>query len=344
MSAWQPKKGTREIDRVIPTIGRVRIRTGTHDKRLADNYDRMLDAIPLDVVRLLADKLITLREIYDLWTRGRTLPSADELRPLLKTLDAWLEQPLKAVGPSEETNRAAFVERIRAIAPAGAGMRAFPGLCKQLYLDFDADGRAAMWNRSRAAGLAFLRDVVGRRTELYRQLAEIPMLREIPKFSRHPCTVAEARAVAAALGPKWGGIWWAMCCTGMGAKEYWKDGWRVVGHGIEIAGQKRTARNRVVPLVVTPPAPIGTMAGFAEALDRLELGVTARDARRSYERWLDELGAPDYLQDAFMGHGPKTMRALYKWGDITAWLAEWRAKLCGYVGEQLLSLESGGAT
>jgi hypothetical protein len=335
VSAWKPAKGTYEIDRIFPTLGRVRIRTGTHDKRRAEQYEQMLGLVPLDVVRLIAEDLVSLREVFDLWSQGRPLPSADELRPLVRTLEAWIDKPLRAVGPSEQKAREAFAEKITALSPKDASLRAFPGLCKQLYVTYEAVGRGAMWNRSRAAAFAFLRDVIGRRTELYAQVAAIPALKENPQFSRHPCTVAEARAIATALGPKWGGIWWAMCCTGMGSKEYWKDGWRVVAHGVEIAGQKRTARNRIVPLVVRPSPAAGTMAGFAEAVERAALGVTPRDARRSYERWLDELGAPDYLQDAFMGHGPKTMRALYKWGDITAWLVEYGEKLRAHVGERL---------
>jgi hypothetical protein len=335
MTPYRPKTGTIEIDRIIPPLGRIRLRTGTHDQRRAEAYDRMLDVLPLDVVQLIAARQITLREVYDLWSSGRPLPAADELRPLLATLEAWLEKPLRAVGTREQEARTAFVARIRALAPKGAGLRVFPAICRQLYLADETQHHGAAWNRRKAAALAFLRDFAGRRTELYRLVAEIPALPEVAKFARHPCTVAEARTIAAALGPKWGTIWWALCCHGLGPKEFWSDGWRVVGLGVEILGQKTPARNRVVPLVAPMPAPVGTPAGFAEALERAELGVTPYDARRSYARWLDEIGAPDYLQDAFKGHGPKTMRALYKWGDISAWLAEYGEKLRKHVGEQI---------
>jgi hypothetical protein len=334
-AAYRPKSGTIEIDRIIPPLGRVRMRTGTHDQRRAAAYDRMLDVLPLDIVRLLLAKEVTLRELYDLWSQGRPLPSADELRPLLATLDAWLEKPLRPVGTREQDARSAFVELVRAIAPKGAGLRSFPTICRQLYLADETQHYGAAWNRRRAAALAFLRDVAGRRTELYRLVAEIPTLPEVAKFHRHPCTVQEARQIAEALGPKWGAIWWALCCHGLGPKEYWSDGWKVIGLGVEVFGQKTPARNRVVPLVSAIPAAIGRPAGFAEALERAELGVTPYDARRSYARWLDEIGAPDYLQDAFKGHGPKTMRALYKWGDIGAWLAEYGQKLRKHVGEKL---------
>jgi hypothetical protein len=336
MTAYRPKKGTCEIDRVIPPLGRVRLRTGTHDKRRAQQYDDMLNLVPLDVVRLIASRQLTLREVFDLWSQGRALPSADELRPLAATLDAWLEHPLRPVGASEQRAREDLGNLIR---QDRATLRELPALCRELYRTYDAAHHGATWNRRRAAALAFVRDVVGRRTELYRQVAEIPTLPEIARFARRPCTVAEARAIATALGAKWGPIWWALCCTGMGPKEFWSDGWRPLARGIEIGGQKRRARNRVVPLVVRPPAPVGTRAGFAEALERSALGVTPYDARRSFARWLDEVGFPGYRQDAYLGHGPKSMRELYKWGDITAWLAEDGPTLQRYVGEAALAVE-----
>ena len=53
----------------------------------------------------------------------------------------------------------------------------------------------------------------------------------------------------------------------------------------------------------------------------------------------DELRIPAYQQNALMGHGPKGMRELYPWGDITAWLAELGQALRKYVGEDRTRLE-----
>jgi len=328
MSAWQPKSGSREIDRIIPPLGRIRLRTGTRDARRAAAYDRMLDVLPLEVVQLLRDRALTLREVYDRWSTGQPLPSAQDLRPLATTLEHWLDHPLKTVGPDEQGSRERVARMLRELAPVGATVGMLPRLGRKLYEQHRDAGIASSWNKRKAAMLAFARDEFGKRSTLYQDLKALPRLVETPQYAHHPCTVDEARAIAATLGSKWGPVWWAMCCTGMGPKEFWRDGWKVVADGIAIAGKKRTARNRIVPFAVRLPEPPGTMAGFAEALERADLGVTPYDARRSYERWLDEIGAPDYLQDAFMGHGPKTMRALYKWGDITAWLAS-MGRSCG---------------
>lgn len=127
----------------------------------------------------------------------------------------------------------------------------------------------------------------------------------------------------------------------MEPREHWHDGWRVIRQGVEIHGQKRLARAHVVPHVGQLVAPAGTQAGFAEALERAALAVTPMDARRSYTRWLDEVGLPGYRQDAYMGHGPKSMRELYKWGDIRAWLAEDTRTLRLYLGEPALRAMEG---
>jgi hypothetical protein len=118
----------------------------------------------------------------------------------------------------------------------------------------------------------------------------------------------------------------------MGPREYWTDGWSLEGEGIVIHGRKRTARERIVPLVVVPPAAQGTRWGLRQALRRLGASVTLYDARRTYARWLDEVGIPGYRQDAYLGHGPKSMRELYRWGELRAWLAQDGAVLRRYVG------------
>lgn len=334
MAAYKPTRGTYEIDRIFPAIGRVRLRTGTHDKRVAERYEAMLEALPLETVRLIVDGKIELRVAYDAWASGRasSLPSADTLRQLLATMQGWVEKPLQAVGAAETRSRRRVVKYFTAIAGDFAQVGDLPALVKTMRHEYAE--RGAAFNRARAVCMAFLRDVFGKRHQLYVAVAEIPVLDEPSKLARHPCTIAEARAIARKLAEPWGAVWWAMCCTGMGPKEYWSDGWKIVSPGIEILGQKRPARNRVVPLIVQPPAAPMTADGYTVAVKRAQLGVAPYDARRSYARWLEEVGIPGYRRDAYMGHGPKGMRQLYAWGDIKSWLVEDGEKLRRYAGEQ----------
>lgn len=338
MSPYKPRQGSYEIDRIFPTLGRVRIRTGVHDRRLAQRYEVMLETLPLETVRLIVQRRLPVRVAFDAWSRGDVagLPTAQTLLPLIDELAWWLAKPALAVGPSEAANRQRTAEYLLALH-AGATVGELPAVLAELRGLYE--GHGAQFNRMRAAALAFVRDRHADHPGLREQLAAVAALPEPRLRARHPCTVAEARAIAAALGSKWGPVWWTMCITGMGPKEYWIDGYDVTSDGVEIHGAKdttrrgTTARRRVVPLLGVLAAPIGTKNGFAQALRRADVGVQPYDARRSFARWLDDAGLAGYLQDALLGHGPKSMRELYRWGEIRSMLGQVRETMLQYLGE-----------
>jgi len=335
MSPYKPKEGSYEIDRIFPTLGRVRIRTGVHDRRLAQRYEVMLETLPLETVRLIAQRRLPIRVAFDAWSRGEVagLPTAETLLPLGDELVRWLEAPALEVGPSEAASRHRTAEYLLGLR-SEAAVQDLPAVLRELAGILEG----ATFNRSRAAALAFVRDRFSSATALREQVAAVPAALERRIRLHHPQTVAEARAIAAALGEKWGPVWWTLCITGMGPKEFWHDGWRITSDGLEIDGAKdtrrrrTTARQRIVPLLGVPADRIGTPAGFAEALQRADLGVTPYDARRSFARWLDDAGLPGYVQDALVGHGPKSMRELYKWGEIRSMLGDVKQTMLKYLG------------
>lgn len=330
---YKPAKGTYIIDRIFRGVGRVALRTGTHDKRRALQYEHMLEDLPLDVVRLIVDGVLELRETYDLWVRGETklLPTAQLLRPLIPTLRAWVTEHEPDVSASEQEKRVSLVDRLEQ-RDATARVKEIPTLLRAHREAYR--GRGSQFNHDRTICMAFARDILGKRSETHHLVAEVRRLPTPPKQKRHPCTVREARAIALELPNRWGPVWWAMCCHGLGPKEYFSDGWKVTSGGLEVYGQKQPARNRVVPLIVSLPEG-GTDDAFEAALYRAKVGVAPYDARRSYSRWLDELRLPLYQHNALMGHGPKSMRELYSWGEITEWLGGIGAQLREYVGEPI---------
>lgn len=335
--SYKPQQGTYEIDRIFPTLGRVRIRTGTHDRRLAQRYEVMLETLPLATVQLIVDRRLPIRVAFDAWSRGDVagLPTAETLLPLADELAHWLEKPVLEVGESEADNRQRTAEYLLGLRPL-ANVGELPAVLTALRPILS--DRPVQFHHARAVCLAFARDRFPAHPALYAQLEAVPVFPRIRVRAHHPCTVAEARAHAAALGPKWGPIWWTLCITGMGPKEFWIDGWKQISEGVEIDGAKdtrrrgTTARRRVVPLLGVLAQKVGTKAGFAEALERAELGITPYDARRSYARWLDDAGLAGYVQDALMGHGPKSMRELYKWGEIRAMLGAVQETMLKYLG------------
>ena len=280
---------------------------------------------------MLRDRVLTLREVYDLWSRGETklLPTAQQLRPLAESMSEWIARHEGDVSDGETDKRLAAVRMLERLHGT-ARLRELPDVLQQLRPEYR--NRGALFNHIRTICMAFVRDIFGKHSQLHQNVADVRTHRTPPKLRRHPCTVQEAKAVRDALREPWNLIWWGMACTGMGPKEFFDDGWRVLPNGIEIAGQKRPARNRIVPLVVVP-VKARTADGFEAALDRADVGVAPYDARRSYSRWLSELRLPDYRRNAYMGHGPKSMLQLYPWGDVSEWLGQDGLSLREYVGE-----------
>jgi hypothetical protein len=331
--AYKVQHGSYEIDKIIRPLGRVRLRTGVFDKRLAERYEVMLDDLPLEVVRMILDDVLSLRETYDLWCRGETklLPTAQLLRPLIATMRDWAATHAGDISASEQEKRLRVIATFEAV-DAGARVQELPRLLRALRERHKQ--RGSQFNHTRSICQAFVRDTLGKRAPAHADVSDVPSLPTPPKLGRHPCTVQEARAIRDALPPRWGVHWWDMCCTSMGPKEKFVDGWEVLTHGVAIHGQKRSARERIVPFVLAP-TPGGSIDGFEAALARAGLGVAPYDARRSYERWMQELRFPAYRQHAYMGHGPKSMTELYAWGDIREWLAQDGDALRQYVGEPL---------
>lgn len=189
------------------------------------------------------------------------------------------------------------------------------------------------FNYSKAGILALLRDTLGRRSELYLTIADIPKMPE-RKQGVSALTVEQARAVRDKLPEHVAHIWWAMCCTGMGATEYWGE-WTVLEDRVRIKGTKRPGRRwgstgREVPLLTTLVRPEMTPDRFAKLL-RLA-GASPYQGRHSYATWLEDAEIPRTRRQIYKGHGVKDIGDLYERRDITAFLAEDRARLLKVLG------------
>ena len=62
--------------------------------------------------------------------------------------------------------------------------------------------------------------------------------------------------------------------------------------------------------------PLLARAGFLSTLHRAHLGVSAYDARRSFARWMEEAGVLETHQQAYLGHGPRTITDLYRRAEL----------------------------
>jgi integrase len=178
-----------------------------------------------------------------------------------------------------------------------------------------------MFNRTRAAVLAFLRDTVGRSHPLYGQIRDIQPRKESPRKPQ-PFTVAELVALSEKLGI-YGPCAWAMAMTGMGAGEYWGR-WVAKADRVLIYGTKRAGRHREIPLAGDLAASRGSAAAFAKAFKKaLESpGRVPYDLRHTFATWLEEAGIPRTRRRLYLGHGAKDVTDLYERHEITRFLAE----------------------
>lgn len=138
-------------------------------------------------------------------------------------------------------------------------------------------------------------------------------------------------------------IWWAMCCTGMGATEYWGE-WKQLGDRVRIVGTKRPGRRwgsigREVPLLtaILPP-PQMTKERFEQVVRKV--GVSPYQGRKTYAMWMEDAEIPRTRRRMYLGHGVKDVTDHYERRDITRFLHEDRGRMLNHanLGKQGLSI------
>jgi len=327
-------KGTLELRRRFPGLPAIRVSSGTHSLRIFNRLDKMLcdlyEAGRLDYLRLLVDGAVTPLALLDR-VRGKEyekLPPPDEPTPAPKVqlleeqVTAWQTDRVGEVSDDQRKNdrwawKHLLVHKLedQTVESVPARVRAERKRCK-------AVGHFTAFNRIKAAALAFLRDCGYKRTKVYLDVLDIAVLPTAPKRAGMPLTPKEALAVAAALPEESRRAWWTMCTTGMGPGELW-GWWELEGGHIRIHGTKRQGRDRLLPLLTIPCRP---MDGLTAAMlrDQLEAVTEGRvqpyDARRTYAKWLAMAKVISIHQDAYLGHGPKTMTELYQRGNERSYL------------------------
>jgi len=218
--------------------------------------------------------------------------------------------------------------------------RALVGDLPALLVRYARRARPVMFQRVKAACQAFVRDTVptGRQSALWRDVAAVRGPRGQRREVQGGLTPDAARLVAEHLG-QLGPIWWTLCCTGMGPREFWVTPWHVLGDRLVIEGTKRAGRRRVVPLIVTPVRPFSTPTALGKALRaiRPELGLprlTTYTARRTFAHWLELARIEDSRCDAYMGHAPQQMRSLYREHEVASYVAADAAALRQVIGAE----------
>ena len=195
-----------------------------------------------------------------------------------------------------------------------------------------------MFNRTRAACQAFARVTLGRRHRIWSEISDVPAFGKIaPRRDKQPVLPSELDRICAAItdhrarrgsapervitAADLRDMLWTLATTGMGEKEYWRDGWEDRETYVHVHGVKRAQRDRIVPRVITPVRPAcwpGLMRRVLATASETALGVVVQpyDLRRSFSQWLEHAGIERTHVRLYMGHGERTMTDVYLWREL----------------------------
>jgi hypothetical protein len=341
---------TLPIDVRIPGVGRVKKQSGVRSTRERNDLVAMLRLLPkqgyVDLVREIKAGRRALLEVYAHFTAG----TLDQLRgprddaALWPLAERWCDDA--PVAESTRLQRRDTIARLRKLAIGSPTLRDLPALLAEFRATCAARGHATTFNRAKAACQALLRDTIGRHTNAWARVSDVPGLREA-KQGRPGLTLSDAiviRQQLARRSPRAARIWWSMCLTGMGPKELWEDGFQVLDDRIHIGGKKAVGRNRDVPLVDYPTQPELTREGFKSALQRFNTKrarsewVTPYRARKTFDRWLQDAGIPRARRIPYMGHGRRDVTDRYELYEVEAYLRDDAAAMRGLLGPQRLQM------
>lgn len=333
---------TLKIDKRYPNVGRIAVRSGTHN---ADVYQEILVALrwlsdrgDTDTLRLVQQGELHPLEVRAAFMAGdlRRLPQAGDLKKLKPAVERWL----KYADLAETTRRQYEWHLGQLIGKVDPRVTDLPRLLARFREKCRKAGHHRTFNHARAAVLSFVNKTnkLGRQSPIWVECAAVRVL-PVARSEKPYLPVQKCRAVAQALGRN-GGMWWSMCVTGMNPKEYFEDGFEVGEDRIRVFGQKRIGRMRDIPLVYAPVEPWLGREGFKTAMQKVETGLTPKNGRDAYTQWLRAAGVPPERVDMYLGHGKRTMLDVYQRYEAVAEILQADAELAReYIGEPYRQLQ-----
>ncbi len=320
------------IDRSFRGVGRIKKATGTTIPAVRAKISRMLTALHqdgrLDILRAIRDGKLTLMQVYDAYQRKQldTLPLAATMKPLAKTMKAWIEgltdnDCSAKHRESLETSRRYFEK-----AKKKAMVADLPVILEGLRTTLGAK-RPRSFNLAKSAAQTFLRSTLKKSHPLYLSVQAVE-LRKVPKNTkRTPLTVEQMRGFFPHPETDWlDAIAWGMATTGMHAKEYWGE-WSILADRIHVGGTKAKGRNRDVPLIQRPAVPKFNRRKFEDDLRDRTRAIVVYDLRRTYANWLESAGIPRTRRKLYMGHSASDITDLYERHEVAAFLTDDAKKL-----------------
>jgi hypothetical protein len=348
-------RGTLAFDREIKGIGRFRCASGTMDKRVFRQMDAMLTALyqqgRLDLLLAMRTRKVPMMQVYDAYRRGEleALPSVDQLIPLVKALESFATN--YECGDKHRETLWTLHAKVKAAAASDAKVPALPDVMKGLKVTLA--GTPTMFNRLRAAALAFVRSQYGKGSKLWLAVAQVEPLKVVPKVIKHPATVAEMLTMCAKLPTTMrrqnaevkvdmAGMCWTLATSGMRTVvEYFDGEWAKKAGFLEIGTGKKDKAVRRVPLIREPVEAQCDVQALRDAMEKATDGqMTPYDLRRTYANWLESAGVPRTRRFIYLGHGAVDITGRYEWHEVKAFLAEDAAKVTAWLDAEIAKAEA----
>lgn len=321
------------LDRQFRGVGRIKRSSGTDDAKLFRLLDSMLTTLfksgRVDILQAIHSGVLTPLEVWSRYRLGELdrLPTVETMKPLKSELETWVAT--SEAGQWNRQSRKYAVAALLRLARKDATVQDIHPLLREYATK--AKG-PAMFNRTRAAMLAFVRDTIGRSHPIYGKLLEVRVKKEAHREG-NPQTVAQLTALAEKLHAAHAAIAWSMALTGMGPGELWGS-WSQEKDRIHIRGTKRSGRVRDIPLVRPISRPTRTYRSFLVALGKASgETVLPYDLRKTFATWMEEAPIPRTRRKLYMGHGATDVTDLYERHDVERFLKEDGERLRAFLGD-----------
>jgi len=255
-----------------------------------------------DVLLDIKDGFVHPMTVYATWKQTKTFPERQAVP--IGMMTEWVES-----APASVWHRRGLRTAVRKLEPWwDSPVSELPTILRQLRNDL----QPRTFNKLRSAVQAFVRDTWGRRTDLWKSVSDVPML----KYTPTP-TEPVPLTVLAHLEHPLKGMALSMATTGMLPSEYWGK-WEAQPPGVRIYGTKRQGRDRIVPLVVEPVLPSMTMRGFQEAFRGT--GFNSRQLRNTAAKLWERASVPKSRIRKYLGHGVRVVTDIYLQEEVLPYL------------------------
>ncbi len=319
------KAGPRRIDLQFRGVGRLRITTDKYSAQVHSELRAMLRSLhttgKMDLLRGIKSGAVDPFAVFLSYQRGelKQIRLVEEVTPAKLEMLRWLEKAEVA-----ERTRKSYRWYINDLFREhdSAKISDIPDVLLSLRRECERLGQRTKFARCKAVALSYCSHTYGRESAMWSAVANIKGL----KHSSHTHTgqarsVQEVVAAVGQMRQPYGAMFWSMCITGMGTKEFFEDGFDILADAIAIHGQKRKSRERIIPLVFSDVVqPSRLQKAMRAALHDVRPDWQLYDARRSFQHWAEMSGIPVIRIKLYAGHRITDVSERYRMHEVNEYL------------------------